>query len=404
MTEQLAYLNDPLTLEFEAKISRKTKLDDGQFEVILEKSYFYPTGGGQDYDTGSLGEARVVDVFKDDQGNVVHKIDRDISGSTVTGKIDYERRLGHMQHHSAQHIVSRAFEALLDLETLSAHISADTPSTVDLPLADLSRDDLERVERFVNGIIFENRPIKSYFITDDELHTIPLRRPPKVEGRIRIVEVDSFDYSACGGTHCPQTGMIGLIKLHRTEIRNQKLRVHFIAGQQALRTFQNYHHIVTEISRSLSAAPDDAPNLVNQQAEQLRQAQKEIRRLTAELLPVEAQRLVKQAEAQDGHKLIMALYRDRPAAELRELGKLLQGEAGVIAVLAGFDGQKVSLIVACADDTGVSARAFLAKQLDPIGGKGGGDARMAQGGGPATEEQMGVFFNDTRAYVLDLVG
>lgn len=400
MIEQLAYLNDPLTLEFEAKITRKTKSGHGQFEVILEKSYFYPTGGGQDYDTGSLGEAQVVDVFKDENGNVVHKIDRDITGSTVIGKIDYERRLGHMQHHSAQHIVSRAFEALLSLETLSAHISADTPSTVDVPPADISRDDLERVERFVNGIIFENRPIKSYFITDDRVHTIPLRRPPKVEGQIRIVEVDSFDYSACGGTHCPQTGMIGLIKLLRTEIRNQKLRVHFAAGNQALRYFQNYHYIVTEISRTLSAAPDDVPNLVNQQAEQLRQAQKEIRRLNAELLPVEAQRLVKQAEAQNGHKLIMALYRDRPAAELRELGKLLQSEAGVIAVLAGFDGQKLSLIVACAEDTGVSARALLARQLEPIGGKGGGDDKMAQGGGQTTEQQMESFFDDTRAYML----
>lgn len=402
MTEQLAYLTDPLTLEFEAQIVDKTKVDDGHVDIILETTYFYPTGGGQSHDTGTLGPGRVVDVFKDDAGRVVHRVDRDIAGPTVAGKIDYDRRLGHMQHHTAQHMVSRAFEAQLNLDTLSARISAGVPSTVDLPLAGLSLADLERVEWYVNGIVFENRPIKTYFISDAQLHTVPFRRPPKVSGQIRVVEIEGFDYSACGGTHCLHTGMVGLIKMVKTETKNKKLRVHFVAGGQALAYFQQAHDIVTELSRNFSSGPDSVVALVNQQAEQLRQAQKVIKQLTSELLPLEAQQLLRGAETFEGYRLILARFEDRPPEELRELGNLLRAEDGVIAVLAGYSAPKLSLVVCCADDTGVSAKALLTQQLASLGGRGGGDAKMAQGGGGASPEQMDTFFENTRAYILEL--
>ncbi len=397
--QQLAYLNAPLKLEFEAKVVHKTRADKGQIDVILEKTYFYPTGGGQAHDTGILGEAQVVDVFKDKVGQVVHRLDRDISGSIVPAKIDYDRRLGHMQHHSAQHILSRSLEAWLRLETLSVKISADTPSTLDVPLADLTQAELERVERFANGIIFENRPIKSYFITDEQIHTVPFRRPPTVKGQIRVVEVDSFDYSACGGTHCPTTGMIGLVKILKTESKNKKLRLHFVAGNQALHYFQHCHHIVTEISRNLSTAPDEVANLVHQQTEQLRLAQREVERLRGEILSLEAQQLLERAEKFGAYRLILTTFEDRSFNELRQLAKLLREEEDVIAVLAGYDGQKLSVIVSCADNTNVRAKELLAKQLARIGGKGGGDNKMAQGGGQATEKQIETFFDDTRDYI-----
>ena len=401
LIEQLAYLNDPLTLEFEAKIVRKGNDNDGQIEVILEQTYFYPTGGGQMHDTGTLGEARVIDVFKDATGSVVHRVDRDITGSKVPAKIDYDRRLGNMQHHSAQHILSRSLEKLLELDTLSAKISADTPSTIDVQMTDVRQADLERVERFANGIIFENRPIKSYFITDDQIQTVPFRRPPKVKGKIRVVEVDSFDYSACGGTHCLYTGMVGLIKIVKTEHKNKKLRIYFVAGNQALRYFQNYYTIITEISRNLSTSPEEVTHIVNWQIEQLQLAQQEMKNLSVKMLSLEAQQLIIQAKKFDPYRLILATYIDRPLSELRELGKLLQKEADVIAVLAGYDGQKLSLVVSCTENVGVSARELLTQHLAQIDGKGGGDDKIAQGGGLAIEQQIETFFNNTQDYIVE---
>jgi alanyl-tRNA synthetase len=399
LIEQFAYLNDPLKLEFTARIIDKVKSKDDHCDVILEKTYFYPTGGGQAHDTGTLGEARVVDVFKDEAGRVVHRLDREITGSTVPAKIDAERRLGHMQHHSAQHMLSAALKDVLKLDSLSARISGTTPSTVDVPLRDLDQADFDRVERFVNQIIFENRPIKSYFITEDQIPAIPFRWPPKVTGQIRVVEVEAFDYTACGGTHCLQTGMIGLIKILKTERINQKLRLHFAAGQQALQYFQVDHRLVAELSRYLSTGPEELPALVQQQIEQLRAAQKEIDRLGTDLLSFEAKSLVEQAEPFDTGRLILATFIDRAPQILRELGKLLQQESRIIAVLAGYTGQKLSVVVSCADDAGLSARALLAQQLEPLGGRGGGDDRLAQGSGPATERQVETFFDHIHASI-----
>jgi alanyl-tRNA synthetase len=399
MQDQRAYLDDPLKFEFQAEIVQKTRLADGQFEVILEKTYFYPTGGGQTHDTGFLGDARVVDVFKDQAENVTHRVDRDILNTTVTGKIDQARRLGNMQHHSAQHLMSRALEEVLGLETVSVKISADAPSTVDVEAETIDQADLAKVEALVNKIIFENRPIKSYFITDEQIPTVPFRRPPKVTGEIRVVEIDSFDYSACGGTHCTSTGMIGLVKIIKTESKGKRFRIHFVAGTQALTFFQNYHDIITTISRRFSTSPEELVKAVTQQSEQLQSAQRELKALQAEMLRQEGQRLIQEAVEVDGIRLVLATFKDRSLADLRELGKLVQEGDGVVTLLAAYDGQKLFLIVNCAGDTGLSAKELLTRQLTQIGGKGGGDARFAQGGGEAAKEQVEAFFANTRDYI-----
>jgi len=393
--EQRAYLADPLTFEFEAKIVQKFRRSAETFDLILDKTFFYPTGGGQPHDTGTLGEGQVIDVFLAEDGNVVHRVDQDVVGPTVTARIDWPRRLGHMQHHSAQHILSGALEQLLGLETVSVKISADSPSTADVPDVELSWSDLDQVERLANEILFENRPIKSYFISDDQIKMIPFRRPPTVTGQIRVVEVESFDYSACGGTHCPRTGMIGLVKILRTERKNKKLRLYFVAGNQALTYFQQYHDVVTDICRRLSTSPDDVVEIVQQQSVQLQSAQKEVKALQAEMLTFEAQKLTTQAEPIADGRLVTALYRNRSAGELRELAKLLQTQEKLVTLLAGFDGQKLALVVSCGRETTFSARELLAKHLAQINGRGGGDAHLAHGGGEATPAQVERFVVNT---------
>lgn len=396
---QAAYWAEPLRLEFEARITQKTSLGPNQFEVILDKSYFYPIGGGQLHDTGTLGEARVVDVFRAEDGRVVHRVEGDIFGPLVFARIDGERRLGHMQHHSAQHIVSRVLEQRFGLETLSARISAASPSTVDVPDISLSGSDVAQVERLVNQLVFENRPIKTYIITEDQLETVPLRRPPKVSGQIRVVEVEAFDYSACGGTHCLSTGMIGLIKIVKVERKNQKLRLHFVAGQQALTTFQHQHEVIAALCQQLNTRPEELLRLVNRQMEQLAAAQQEIKRLQADLLSFEAAQLSVQAEPIGGVCLVTRLYPNRSLNELRELAKALPAQDKLVAVLAGYDQRKLSLVISCAAASGLNAQALLGRCLLQINGKGSGDARLAQGGGNATPEQVAQMLAETRAFL-----
>ncbi len=159
-TEQL-YLHDPFRTEFEAEVIAQTNLDTGHKGVLLAGTYFYPTGGGQEHDTGMLGAARVVDVQIDDEGTIVHIVEGDVGGSRVPARIDWDRRFANMQHHSGQHILSEAFQEALDLETISSRISIDSPTTIDLPARDLSEADLARVENLANAVIYEDRPIKS---------------------------------------------------------------------------------------------------------------------------------------------------------------------------------------------------------------------------------------------------
>ncbi len=403
MNQQPAYMLEPLKLEFEATIIKRIELAGSQFDLILAETYFYPTGGGQPHDTGTLGEARVVDVFKDHDGQVVHRVDRAVAGTTAPARIDRARRLGHMQHHSAQHILSAALEQELGLETLSVKISADTPATVDAPDVEVSWPDLNRVEQVANDIIFENRAIKSYFISQAQLDTVPFRRPPQVSGPIRVVEVDSFDYSACGGTHCPSTGMLGLVKITKTERKNKKLRLHFVAGAQALAYFQHYHQTITALGRLLSAGPDELVALVEFQWEQLQAAERTIKNLQAEILFHEAEKLLRQARTRGSCRLVTQLFENRSLTDLRELGKLLQSRRQLVAVLGGYDGQQLSLVVTSAEDTGVDAREILARYLTRINGQGGGNARLAQGGGPATAAQVEQLFAATPRHLDDIL-
>ncbi len=235
MKKQYRYFEDPLKFEFDANVVDVQPLDDGRFGMILDESYYYPTGGGQEYDTGRLDDTPVVDVWRDETTSlVVHVVERKLPLGNVRGKIDGERRMRHMQHHSAQHLLSACFKKLLNLDTLSAHISGYSPSSIDLPDVQLDSDNLTSVESLANEIVFRNLGIKTTFVEQDQVRAVPLRRPPKVQGDIRVVEIEGFDWSACGGTHCLSTGMIGMVKIFKMERQNKKLRVYFKAGWQAI--------------------------------------------------------------------------------------------------------------------------------------------------------------------------
>ncbi|MCI0474988.1 MAG: hypothetical protein L0Y55_01960, partial [Anaerolineales bacterium] len=351
MSTERAYLDDPFRFEFDAEISARVTLPDGRAGAILPRTFFFPTGGGQEHDTGALGEARVMDVLIDDDGIVVHIVDRAIPDARVRATIDRARRFAFMQHHSAQHLLSQAILDALGIESVSANINIDNPSTIDLAPSACGDVDLTPGENLANVLIYEDRPIKSYWISDAQIATVPFRVPPKVSGQIRVVEIEGFDYSACGGTHCTRTGQIGVVKIVRTERRTEKLRVHFLAGQRALEYFQSVHSLATQIARQFDTSCDALGEVIARQRDALRATQKELEELKAERLTWEAQQLVVNARACGSIKFIVASFRDRAPQELRALALLLQNAPGVVALLASYDSAKVSLAVACANET-----------------------------------------------------
>ena len=398
MDSQLLYQKDPSKLEFEAIVIEKLILPDGRLGVVLDTTYFYPTGGGQEHDKGELGSVRVVDVFKDEQNlRVVHVVEGELGLGPVQAHIDPERRLRHMQHHTAQHLLTQCILQQTGFETVSAYINGYSPSTLDIvmPMASqapqISKSDLEAAELFANQLIYENRNVRAYFVSPEELQSIPLRRPPKVTENIRIVEIEDFDYSPCGGTHVNHTGSIGLVKVLKTERQNDKLRVYFIAGLQAMQVFRQMYDSLNVLANQMSTSWQDIPAVISKQVDLIGMLQKDLQAHRLESVKNEALGLVAGSELRGNIKLVRASFEDRPVAELRLLAEELKKKTDMVAFLASYDGQKVSLLVISGEGSGRDARQLLTKQLTPLNGRGGGDAKLAQGGGAATEEQYHLF-------------
>ena len=397
MTEQL-YFDDPLTLEFTAQVIESRPLEGGKFGIILPCTYFYPTSGGQEHDTGSIGEVCVLDVYKND-GEIVHVTDKTLASGEYPAQIDRERRIRAMQHHTAQHILSASFLEVADIDSISANINGENPSTIDLDTDDVPDETLRRAEEFANGIFFENRAVKTYNVTQDEIANMPMRKPPKVTGSIRVVEVDGFDYTPCGGTHCLTTGMVGLLKIVKTERVKQKLRIHFVVGYQALEYFQQTQSAAQGAALLLDSGLDGVVTAVERLQEQLKQAQSELDNLRGVVRGVEAEKLIANAEEVGDLRLVTALFENRPASELRSLADKLRRESGAVAVLATFDGTKLSMVASCAEDTNVDARELLNNHLAPIGGQGGGNQNLAQGGGATNKSALEILFTQTKNYL-----
>jgi alanyl-tRNA synthetase len=318
-------------------------------------------------------------------------VDGLIEPGAVKACIDAERRLRHMQHHTAQHLLTQCILRQTGNETVSANINGYTPSTLDILAAQISKFDLEKSELLANQQIYENKLVKTYFVTPGELASIPLRRPPKVTENIRIVEIDGFDYSPCGGTHVQHTGSIGLLKVLKAERQNDRMRVYFMAGLQALQVFQQMYDSLSSLASQMSMSWQDIPDVIKRQADQLNTLQKEMQVLRLENIKHEAFSLAGSAEQRGSLRLVSTSFSQRPVGELRMLAEELKHIPDLVSFLASFDGQKVTLLVACGEASGKDARMLLTRHLAQINGRGGGDARLAQGGGMATDEQYHTF-------------
>jgi alanyl-tRNA synthetase len=391
MTQRLDR-SDAFLTEFDACVVDLQEVPAG-FAVRLDRSAFYPGAGGQPNDTGTLiahesaheTEHTVLDVFEKD-GAVWHVLAAaPPAGAVVRGRIHWPRRFDHMQQHSGQHLLSQAFARRTGLDTIAVHIGAQE-CTLDLPTPTISIAALDAVEDDANTIVHENRPLRVYEVDESEISRVPLRAAPKVRGRIRIVEIEEYDWSACGGTHVRSTGQIGLIKLLRAEKRAETTRVTFLCGARALRDYRAVHRDASDIAAGMSVARAELPQTIARLRDEARASAKALAAAQAQLDELEAHDLLAAAvDLPSGARAITAIWDDRDAASLRAMARRLTAAPGTIALLA-IAGERAQLCFARSRDVALDVAPLLRAALQSLGGaKGGGAPDFAQGGGIAAD-------------------
>ena len=392
-TERLYYA-DPYQREFSARVIARRELE-GQPAVALDRTAFYPTGGGQPHDTGRLlpsgnaiaaarpGEdagVGVLNVVAED-GLVWHILSAPLAADAdaVTGALNWGRRLDHMQQHTGQHILSQAFIRACDAETVAFHLGAAS-SSIDLNRTDLSAEAVARAEAAANEIVDAALDVSPTFVAPEELSALPLRKPPKVTEDIRIVQVAGFDWSACGGTHVANTAQVGLIKLVATERRGSELRVTFLCGGRARADYARLHTLAQGLVARFSTAQDDLIEAVDRRAAELQAVRKELTEMEGAWIESTGAALWT-AAAGRGRTRVVACAVDYPFERAKRIVQALRVRPGAV-VLLGVRGERPQLIFARADDVVLDAGALLRTAVAAGGGRGGGRPDFAQGGVP----------------------
>jgi alanyl-tRNA synthetase len=389
MTERLYYA-DAYVRTFEAQVIDRLEVN-GRPAVILDRTAFYPEGGGQPSDRGTLNRAEVVEVqTRDADDEVLHILSAPLADEAVTGTVDSVRRFDLMQQHTGQHILSQAFVHTANAETVSFHLNPDPnvgALTIDLNKTALTSAEIDRAEDFANTIVTENRLVIARFVGDEELQDLPLRKPPKVEKAIRVVEVQGFDWSACGGTHVARTGEVGLIKVVKVERRNTETRIEFRCGRRALIDYRRKHQLISQAASDLSIGFWELDQAIGRMQADAKTARKQLVEADARLQQYEARELLNSSEPRGDFGLIVQTWTQRDAAYLKRMASLLVAQPKTV-VLLGATGQSLALVFARSKDLSIDLGTLLKAAAARLGGKGGGSPDVAQAGGPAVSEEQ----------------
>jgi alanyl-tRNA synthetase len=372
MTERL-YYNDPYLTEFSATVASVEDVG-GRRIVKLDRTAFYPSSGGQPFDVGQLSGAEVIDVV-DEDGEVLHVVRGEIAPATsVTGRVDWARRFDHMQQHTGQHVLSAAFDRLLGARTESFHLGAGS-ATIDLD-RDLAVEEITRAEEDANRIVWEDRPVKISFVGAEEAARLPLRKEPAREGKLRLIEVEGYDLSACGGTHVARTGAIGIIAVTSWERFKGGTRVAFACGGRALRAHRLLRDVGSATSRLLSILPAELPAAI----ERLQAEAKDARRITKDLQLKLARYEAKGLEASANDGRVVCVLEGWDQNGLKTIASAIAEMPGRAVALVG-NVAPVPIVIARHPDASVDSAAVLKKVIEKFGGRGGGRPELAQGGG-----------------------
>lgn len=379
MTQRL-YYTDAYLSRFPARIIDR---DVAGTRVYLDETAFYPTSGGQPHDLGTLGGVRVIDVV-DEEERVAHLLEGPITGDTVEGVIDWSRRYDLMQQHTAQHLLTAVIARETGRQTVSVHFG-HASSTVDLDGSALRPEEIRALELAANVEVTADRPVIVTF--EDAATATGLRKASDRSGPLRIVTIDQLDRSACGGTHLRRTGEIGALLLRKVEKVKQITRIEFLAGQRAVAAARGDFDRLAAIATQASTAIEEVPALFDRLRADLKQADASRRTLETEVNGFRAQSLYQSAlPDSDGLRVIQAA--GESVDGLRGLGQALAAHPGVLFV--GTLDAPPTIVVATSADSALDANSLLKARLAAAGGRGGGNARLAQGTVPTIDALAGL--------------
>ena len=399
------YYSDSFLKTFSATVAQSRELpgsSDGEaiWQLSLDRSAFYPTSGGQPFDTGLLSttspagsslDIPVDQVEEDEDGTVWHFVRKPLAPNTqIAGHIDWDRRFDHMQQHTGQHLLSAVFMRELHAPTVSFHLG-EKSSTIDLTTGTIAHHSLERVEKIVNEIIGEDRPVTASFVSRSESEAMlasgELRKLPDREGTIRVITIADLDRNACGGTHVRSTGQIGGLLIRGVEKVSRGVRVEFVCGLRAVRAARADAAILTETAGLLSTGAPELPGLIKQMLAESKHVSKERQKLREELATYHAAELVMSAPLENGLRLIVRSWKDRD----RDFVKLLASRSAAAAqstvvFFCAEDADPVRVFLARSPDLKLNCGVILREALAGLGLRGGGSPDLAQGEVPAKDE------------------
>ncbi|HXA84709.1 MAG TPA: alanine--tRNA ligase-related protein [Candidatus Dormibacteraeota bacterium] len=382
MATDRLYYHDSFLYDFDARVVEAHN-HEGKHAVVLDRTAFYPTSGGQVHDLGMLTaddkQIAITEVADEEDGRILHFASEPLAvGTHVRGMIDAVRRRDHVQQHSGQHVLSAAFIRLFNMPTVSFHMGEES-CTIDLETAGLSAAQAQKAELMANEVIAEDRPVSVRFVPLEEARQLGLRKlPPKQTGDLRLIDITDFDLTACGGTHVCATGQIGSILLRKVEKVKQGVRVEFVCGLRAVKTARRDYATLTEAAALYSSHIYDVPEQVRKSLAESKSAGKAQHTLLEEVAELYAERLL--AQAPGSPQVITEFFPDRDAVFIKLLAqKLTAGKTAVITLLASGAGQP-TLIFAQAPGQKSNMGQLMKDVMAQLGGRGGGSTDMAQGG------------------------
>jgi alanyl-tRNA synthetase len=391
-TERL-YYRDSFLREFDGTVI-SCEPDGERWKVVLDRTAFYPTSGGQPHDTGKLDDAPVIEVA-DVEHKIVHYTSAAIPVGPVRGTIDWPRRIDHMQQHTGQHLLSAAFIELYGFQTVSFHLGKEI-STIDLDTPAAKAEHLEAAERRVNEVIFEDKPVVIRFGTAEELAEVGIRKKVEREGVLRAIEVAGFDRQPCGGTHLERTGQAGLLLIRKLERRRDQCRVEFVCGFRALAVARCDYATSTQAASLLSCSIVEVPGVLAKLLEERRAQHATGKRLEERLAEHEAREILASQPAASsssssgagGLRVIASVIEEATPSYLGLLAAKLVAEVNVVALLASA----ATGHVVFAETRGLphDMGALLRETLNQFGGKGGGAKEFAQGSVPDAAKAGGA--------------
>jgi len=394
MTDRL-YYQDSFLYNFDAEV--RSVVETPRPALILDRSAFYPTSGGQIHDTGWIvsselatdsARLHVTEVADAEDGQVIHYLEAPLKnvqpGTRIRGEIDSARRRDHMQQHSAQHVLSAAFVHLFNMPTVSFHM-ADDYCSIDLDTPSLTPTQIESAERLANEIVLENRPVEISFVTRDEAASLGLRKlPPAERDQLRLIDIRDFDLSACGGTHVARTGQIAGILLRKSEKVRQGYRVEFVAGQRAVTTARRDFTTLTETAALFSAHIYDVPQQARKSLDEIRALRKQAEQSQEDLAAAQATTLLAGTPETNGRKLIVDTLIGRDLNFLKLLAQKLTRQSPAVIALLATDSPQPALVFAQSPGQPHDMAALLKQTLASLGGRGGGSKDLAQGAAPSS--------------------